>query len=72
VRAGLWHGHGQDRAEQGTGAEGANAASAEGTVSLHDGARPRRVRMVRDYGMFDRREVPQYYPDVRSSHTERS
>ena len=22
------------------------------------------VRVVRDYGMFDRREVPQYYPDV--------
>jgi len=24
----------------------------------------RRVRIVRDYGMFDRREAPQYYPDV--------
>jgi hypothetical protein len=22
------------------------------------------VRVVRDYGMFDRREAPQYYPDV--------
>ena len=29
------------------------------------GARLRRVRVVRDYGMFDRREAPQYYPDVR-------
>lgn len=29
-----------------------------------DGRRIRRVRVVRDYGMFDRREAPQYYPDV--------
>jgi heme-degrading monooxygenase HmoA len=36
----------------------------EGAVSLQDGARLRRVRVVRDYGMFDRREAPQYYPDV--------
>jgi heme-degrading monooxygenase HmoA len=36
----------------------------EGTLSLQDGARLRRVRVVRDYGMFDRREAPQYYPDV--------
>jgi heme-degrading monooxygenase HmoA len=28
------------------------------------GARLRRVRIVRDYGMFDRREAPQYYPEV--------
>ncbi len=27
-------------------------------------ARQRRVRIVRDYGQFDRREAPQYYPDV--------
>jgi heme-degrading monooxygenase HmoA len=27
--------------------------------------RHRQVRIVRDYGMFDRREAPQYYPDVR-------
>ncbi len=25
-------------------------------------ARRRRVRIIRDYGMFDRREAPQYYP----------
>jgi heme-degrading monooxygenase HmoA len=33
-----------------------------------DGAgrvRHRRVRVVRDYGLFDRREAPQYYPEVR-------
>jgi len=29
-----------------------------------DGARMRRIRVVRDYGMFDRREAPQYYPPV--------
>jgi heme-degrading monooxygenase HmoA len=26
--------------------------------------RHRQVRIIRDYGMFDRREAPQYYPDV--------
>jgi len=29
-----------------------------------DGVRLRRVRVVRDYGMFERREAPQYYPEV--------
>jgi heme-degrading monooxygenase HmoA len=28
------------------------------------GARHRRVRVIRDYGMFDRAEAPQYYPPV--------
>ena len=28
------------------------------------GARQRRVRVIRDYGLADRREAPQYYPDV--------
>ncbi|MEJ0016849.1 MAG: antibiotic biosynthesis monooxygenase [Acetobacteraceae bacterium] len=43
--------------------------------SWHDGAaaeawqppepaRHRRVRVIRDYGLADRREAPQYYPDV--------
>lgn len=31
---------------------------------LPEDARSRRVRILRDYGMFDRREAPQYYPDV--------
>lgn len=31
---------------------------------LPPGARSRQVRIVRDYGMFDRREAPQYYPDA--------
>jgi hypothetical protein len=30
-----------------------------------DGARLRRVRVVRDYSMFDRREAPQYYADAK-------
>ena len=36
----------------------------ENTLSLPDGTRLRRVRVVRDYGMYDRREAPQYFPDV--------
>ena len=47
------------------------AEAFEGKVSLQDGARLRRVRVVRDYGMFDRREAPQYYPDITRSNTER-
>ena len=33
-------------------------------LALPEGARLRTVRVVRDYGMYDRREAPQYYPDV--------
>jgi heme-degrading monooxygenase HmoA len=29
-----------------------------------EGARLRQVRIVRDYGMYDRRESPQYYPEL--------
>ena len=38
----------------------AAAEGFEGAISLQDGARLRRIRVVRDYGMFDRREAPQY------------
>ncbi len=31
---------------------------------ITDGVRHRRVRVIRDYGMFDRKEAPQYYPPV--------
>jgi heme-degrading monooxygenase HmoA len=31
--------------------------------------RMRRVRVVRDYGKYDRREAPQYYPDVEGRET---
>lgn len=40
------------------------AEAFEALAALPAGARLRRVRVVRDYGMFDRREAPQYYPDV--------
>jgi heme-degrading monooxygenase HmoA len=33
----------------------------------HGAWRHRHVRVIRDYGMFDRREAPQYYPDVKAS-----
>ena len=35
------------------------------TVLLKQSARLRQVRVIRDYGMFDRREAPQYYPPQR-------
>ena len=31
--------------------------------------RHRKVRVVRDYGRFDRREAPQFYPDVKERET---
>jgi heme-degrading monooxygenase HmoA len=36
----------------------------KGTIRVPDGTRLRRVRVVRDYGMYDRREAPQFYPAV--------
>jgi heme-degrading monooxygenase HmoA len=41
------------------------AEAFEAATKLPAGARLRRVRIVRDYGMFDRREAPQYYPEVK-------
>jgi heme-degrading monooxygenase HmoA len=38
------------------------------TPTIPDAAaslRHRHVRVIRDYGMFDRREAPQFYPDVK-------
>jgi heme-degrading monooxygenase HmoA len=44
------------------------AQAFEKAVKMPPDGRFRRVRVVRDYGMFDRREAPQYYPDaVRAS-----
>jgi hypothetical protein len=34
------------------------------SLQLPDDVRCRRVRIVRDYGMYDRREAPQYFPDA--------
>jgi heme-degrading monooxygenase HmoA len=33
-------------------------------MRLSDNHRIRHVRIIRDYGMYDRREAPQYYPEV--------
>jgi hypothetical protein len=41
------------------------AEAASAWVPRGDGLRHRQVRVIRDYGMFDRREAPQYYPEVR-------
>jgi heme-degrading monooxygenase HmoA len=51
--------------------DAAAADAFECTLALPQGARLRRVRIVRDYGMFDRREAPQYYPEVKRSDTTR-
>jgi heme-degrading monooxygenase HmoA len=40
------------------------AEALEKRVSLSAVLRLRRVRIIRDYGMGDRREAPQYYPEV--------
>ena len=34
--------------------------------------RHRRVRVIRDYGMFERREAPQYYPEVKAETSRQS
>jgi heme-degrading monooxygenase HmoA len=41
----------------------------ESKVRLPEDGRLRRIRVVRDYGMFDRREAPQYYPEVTRTET---
>ena len=42
----------------------AHAEAFNKSVKLPEGERLRHVRVVRDYGMFDRREAPQYYPPI--------
>jgi heme-degrading monooxygenase HmoA len=42
----------------------ADASSFAEVVKLPERGRLRQVRVVRDYGMYDRREAPQYYPAV--------
>jgi heme-degrading monooxygenase HmoA len=53
---------------------GAAAEAFELTTELPLDARLRRIRIIRDYGLFDRREAPQYYPEVsgQNSNRERS
>jgi heme-degrading monooxygenase HmoA len=45
--------------------DGAAAEAFEARASLPAEVRLRRIRVVRDYGMYDRREAPQYYADAR-------
>jgi len=45
----------------------ADAASAWEPDSTTESPRHRHVRIIRDYGMFDRREAPQFYPDIPSA-----
>jgi heme-degrading monooxygenase HmoA len=42
----------------------AAAEAFEARGPLPADVRLRRIRVVRDYGMYDRREAPQYYPDA--------
>lgn len=42
----------------------ADAEAFMNRATVPNGARLRCVRVVRDYGMFDRREAPQYYPPI--------
>ena len=42
----------------------ANADAFARSAAVPEGGRLRHVRIIRDYGMFDRREAPQYYPAV--------
>ena len=48
-------------------AEAAGAWAPSRPTDLAAPLRHRRVRIIRDYGMFDRREAPQYYPEVARS-----
>lgn len=41
-----------------------DAKAFEAGTKLPEGGRMRRVRVVRDYSLEDRREAPQYYPEV--------
>jgi hypothetical protein len=50
----------------------AAAKTFEGEVSLLDGARLRRVRVVRDYSMFDPRQAPQFYPGAKGAETKQA
>ena len=45
-------------------AHAAEAYETDGEANDSEGRRLRRVRVVRDYGMFDRREAPQYFPEA--------
>jgi heme-degrading monooxygenase HmoA len=48
----------------------ADAEAFANSAALPKGGRQRQVRVVRDYGMFDRREAPQYYPTAEDKRTD--
>ena len=47
----------------------AAARTYENALALKPNAHVRRVRIVRDYGKYDRREAPQYYADTKGAET---
>ena len=49
--------------------DAAAAQAYEDASAPNDKARVRRVRIVRDYGKYDRREAPQYYADAKGGET---
>ncbi|MGY3578894.1 heme-degrading monooxygenase HmoA [Bradyrhizobium sp. USDA 4504] len=49
--------------------DAAAARAYEDAFAPIDKARVRRVRIVRDYGKYDRREAPQYYADTKGGET---
>jgi heme-degrading monooxygenase HmoA len=49
--------------------DNAAAQDYEDSLMPKDNARVRRVRIVRDYGKYDRREAPQYYADAKGAET---
>jgi hypothetical protein len=49
--------------------DAAAAQAYEDASAPNDKARIRRVRIVRDYGKYDRREAPQYYADANGGDT---
>jgi heme-degrading monooxygenase HmoA len=51
-----------------SGPDAANAWSPERVGGIAK-LRHRRIRVVRDYGRFDRREAPQFYPDIKGAET---
>ena len=49
--------------------DAAAAQAYEDASAPNDKARVRTVRIVRDYGKYDRREAPQYYADAKGGET---
>jgi heme-degrading monooxygenase HmoA len=49
--------------------DSAAAAAYEKIAAPRSDTRIRRVRVVRDYGKYDRREAPQFYPDAKGAAT---